>query len=72
MLLRAPKCQFQVVADVVGKCCYWHPRSGQIGLQRQLDCVAKQVVNRSHPFVDDAVMERSKLPRAFDVVLGVP
>src|SRR5262249_44709480 len=25
MLLRAPKRQFQVVADVVGKCCYWHP-----------------------------------------------
>jgi hypothetical protein len=46
MLLRAPKRQFQVVADVVGKGCYWHPRSGQIGLQRQLDCVAKQLVDR--------------------------
>jgi hypothetical protein len=72
MFLRAPKRQFQVVTDVVGKCCYWHSRSGQIGLQRQLDCVAKQVVNWPRPFVDNATLGRGKLPRAFDVVLGVP
>ena len=29
MLLRAPKCQFQVVADVVGKCCYCTPEAAR-------------------------------------------